>query len=487
MASDNTWVSKIKFQWINTSKSLIVLIVIFISTVFIGMPINFYDEGIALSGAWFVSNGLTPQIDFQTIYPPLLYYVNAFFMYLGSEIIHLRILSVCIIVITAYLLNQGKVNIYFLLSSAILFLGNFFSRHILWALLIVSIILFIERKQLKFKDTITGILIGILVFIRHDFAWYAWLAIIFTLLLNRSSLKRFLSINLSIFIVSIIAFVLLGYDGTKAFFEQSVRLPAIFFADYRNLPYPNILFLGLLSNLKDIYKFGIEIFLFWIYPLSLFAVVVTEIIKKKRSQSAAQILCFFLLFQSFVRSDIEHILPFLLVSIPVISSSSFDAYKKIRFTTVASLLVISFVFHAKNIFYNRENLFSYTNLSKERRKINTNYGYIGLSNHSSFVSNEVAYYYLLKLLPVSKYFELQPGIATKCSVQNEIINSIESRTDPVIIITRNHKSFEPNLSSQIGCNKLDLFLQTNFRADTDSSNIYSRLLQTNSMKYIPLR
>ena len=81
----------------------VVILVILISYLalsfshFLISKVDSLDESIPLTGAFLISRGFIPHIDFWSMYPPLNYYLISFaFSWLGPSVVSARILQECL-------------------------------------------------------------------------------------------------------------------------------------------------------------------------------------------------------------------------------------------------------------------------------------------------------------------------------------------------------------------------------------------------------
>lgn len=90
--------------------------------------------------------------------------------------------------------------------------------------------------------------------------------------------------------------------------------------------------------------------------------------------------------------------------------------------------------------------------------------YVGVGRHDKIFINAVAFYFFSERQPVTKWYELHPGIQTQARIQAEMISEMENNPPKMIILDeRWDKVEEPNLSkTSSGVNLLDDYLKNKY-------------------------
>jgi len=90
--------------------------------------------------------------------------------------------------------------------------------------------------------------------------------------------------------------------------------------------------------------------------------------------------------------------------------------------------------------------------------------YVGTSHHDKLFVNGVALYFIAERAPVTKWYELHPGVQTQQAIQKEMITEMQNPNFQWIVLdSRWEKMQEPNGSSiSSGVTLLDQFIATHF-------------------------
>ena len=90
--------------------------------------------------------------------------------------------------------------------------------------------------------------------------------------------------------------------------------------------------------------------------------------------------------------------------------------------------------------------------------------YVGTSYHDKLFVNGVALYFIAERAPVSKWYELHPGVQTQQAIQKEMITEMQNPNfEWIVLDSRWEKILEPNGSSiSSGVTLLDQFIATHF-------------------------
>ena len=438
--------------------------------------INIYDEGLVLVGGMRVLSGDMPYLDFWTIYSPGVYYFSALLQIFSQQIWLHKFIAIAISYIIAFQLN----NIYNLLTGkrnyavfiAAIILSGFGIKYLSPASLGMMVALFSVVHTLKyFKSSdekhilYSGLFIGLTAIIRHDFAAYLFIPLLLSLIfdMNRENLLRKIGKLLIGILPAILVYIILGaIVGYGNMIKQIIVFPLTEFSVTRALPFPLIWEAKAISDSVSNYVFNIWIALVFLLPPVL---AILNYVYYRRHAHASLFIYFGLLVllfynQALNRSDYVHLLPALLLSLPllfaIVYSMQTRFYKRIALLIVAIVLLLMPI--AKKLNYAKQNYMSnalvksnldrmsflrieqkqlaqYTYLSElNDRIIKGEPTFIGLKNMSSIEVNDVLSYYILGLKPVVKYHELHPGIADRKQYQSELLYTLFEKNKYVILL-----------------------------------------------------
>jgi hypothetical protein len=91
--------------------------------------------------------------------------------------------------------------------------------------------------------------------------------------------------------------------------------------------------------------------------------------------------------------------------------------------------------------------------------------FVGNMQHEQIFINNVMFYFLAERASATKYYDLEPGVATTAMIQNQIINDIVTHDTKYIVLWSGlvANATEPNQSQYpSGVKNLDNFIATNF-------------------------
>jgi hypothetical protein len=89
--------------------------------------------------------------------------------------------------------------------------------------------------------------------------------------------------------------------------------------------------------------------------------------------------------------------------------------------------------------------------------------YVGNTRHDDIFVSDVGFYFLAGRPSATRYGELHPGVANTLPVQLEMIQELESRQVPILVLMDIPKSNEPNASAQSsGVHDLDRYIRVNY-------------------------
>ncbi len=162
------------------------------------------DESIPLTGAFLISRGFIPHIDFWSMYPPLNYYLISFvFSWLGPSAISARILQECLYTLLviclyfgfkAFLLRGGLFNLNLALISSILMANAF--TYVWWnayAIAFLALWVYIFSLQKKSHETLflflSGFLTGLACLAKLNLGSYVAMAVLIGLAIETLQTK----------------------------------------------------------------------------------------------------------------------------------------------------------------------------------------------------------------------------------------------------------------------------------------------------------
>lgn len=438
--------------------------------------INIYDEGLVLVGGMRVLSGDMPYRDYWTIYSPGVYYFSAFIQIFSQQMWLHKFIAIAISYIVAFQLN----NIFTILTNkrnytvfvAAIILSGFGIKYLNPANLGLMVGLFSVVHTLKYFRSsderhilYSGLFIGLTAIIRHDFAAYLFIPLLMSLIfdMNKENLLRKIGKLLLGLVPAIIVYGILGaIVGYGAMIKQMIVFPLTEFSATRALPFPLIWEARAISNSVSNYAYNIWIALVFLLPPVL---AIVNYISYRRHTHAALFIYYGLLVllfynQGLNRSDYSHLLPSLLLSLPLLFALVYSLrlhfYKRMALLVVAVVLLLMPI--AKKLNYAKQNYMSSalvkSNLDRmsfihiEYKQLEL-YSYlaelnkviikgkptfIGLKNMSSIEVNDVLSYYVLGLKPHVKYHELHPGIADKKHYQAELLSSLFHENKYVILL-----------------------------------------------------
>ncbi len=462
-----------------------------------------------------VLSGDIPYQDFWTIYSPGVYYFSAIIQIISEQIWLHKFIAISINFVIALQLNRIfnilTIRRNYAVFIAAIILSGFGLQYLNPASLGLMVALFSVIQILKyFKSSkekyifYSGLLIGLTALVRHDFAVYLFIPVLLSLLfdMNRENLFRKIGKLLLGLLPAVFVYALLGaLVGYNNMIEQLIIFPLTEFSVTRALPFPLIWEAKAISDSVSNYVYNIWIALVFLIP-PVFAIL--NYVFYRRHTHATLYIFFGLLVllfynQALNRSDYSHLLPALLLSLPLLFAMIYSM--QIRFYKWVALLVVTIVLLlmpiAKKLNYAKQNYMSNSLVKANMDRMDfiyiepiqlAQYSYlaelnsiiiqgeptfIGLKNMSSIEVNDVLAYYILGLKPVVKYHELHPGIADKVSYQTELLYTLFEKNKYVILlnIESNRKVsgseyFKDNIESGyryiIKTQELDLLVNRNF-------------------------
>lgn len=438
--------------------------------------INIYDEGLVLVGGMRVLSGDLPYADFWTIYAPGTYYVSAFLQLFTSQIWFHKFIAIVISFLVALQLNNlykilTNKSHYYVFTTAVI-LSGFGLKFITPSgigLLFALVGLNYALKYFKTSDDSlilkAGLAISLTAVFRHDFAVYLFIPFLLSLLFdnNRENLLGKVSKLLLGLIPALAIYLILALSvGFENIIDQLIVFPLTKFSATRSLPFPLLWEARAISDSMSNYFYNSWIAVMFLVPPVL-AIANYFIFRKHKY---ASLFVFYglvvLLFynQALNRSDYAHLLPSLLLTIPllfsIVNSVNYQFYRRLALVLVAIFFLIMPIgkktnyakkyytgtdFKSTNIsklkfIYAEEGILNrYSYLSELDEKIvkgdNT---FIGIKDMSTIELNDVLAYFIMDYLPQTKYHELHPGIADRLYFQTEILLELATKNKYVILL-----------------------------------------------------
>lgn len=468
----------------------------------IGSPVGVLDEGIVLSGAQRVSNGEFPVADFWDIYPPGQYLViSGLFKLFGESILTERVYDIIVRSLLSLVVFWSILYIASSYWSALLgwfvvmvSLGSIeFSGYPVYPSLLFVVIsgyylsLYFDNNKL-YTVVVAGLCISISATFRHDIGGMMGIVSVSVLLYSHRKFGPFVCfVTGMIAVFGVMLWKWLSVADIETIVNQMVILPAALMPKYRWLPYPG------LDSIKSMP--------FYFYPLILILGMVVSITAFVRSSLHRRLRYGMLLFAAvgllymrlaIVRSDYVHFIPVLTIAaivgglmlsshvIQYVSSGNSRLgrlYSGLILMLVIAPVVLPFMRKCETFNDGYLSLLSHqewTSLSRvsedlksvvdyvERNSIDTDYLYVGVTDHDQFVGNETIIYFLSNRRYASKYHQLVPGVTSLPDTQHEIVCELDLNCPKFVILSRMFW-YEPNLSQvDTDVNIIDDYIRRNY-------------------------
>ncbi len=378
-------------------------------------PINKYDEGISVYGAMRVMNGDIPYRDFWTQYAPGQFYLLALvFKLFGTSIIIERVMSTVILwgmavlalLLAAQSMPRLPAVLVFILSviwvADFHFYASTYPSGVLSGLLSLLFLIYFLKSRRGFWLFLSGAMIGVTTFFRHDFGIYAFLAEFLILLFSSLYLRQttdqksgepsvvlrhtvmygrpiqnigtYLS-GVCLSLLPFLVFFLITVPPCELFFDL-FTFPVKIYPKVRWVPYPHFLpdLIGLFNGTATLSTcwytmIGAMPFVFplLIYVISIM-IFVRHVFQNKTHWEKAEswffplylLIGILFLMQASVRPDIAHLLPTLIPALLlfVIIMYSFASRRDTRVADFAllSILLIAGIFTFKPALINGVNV-----------------------------------------------------------------------------------------------------------------------------------
>lgn len=466
----------------------------------IDFGINIYDEGVAYVGASQFLNCEMPYSDFWTLYAPGQFFLNALSIKIvGYNLIYLRLFSLIIqlgIVAFSYLLVNKFYSKNSLLAgvSVAILLGGFdlWGRSILTSIFLSLVAIYCYKTGIDTNNKINFyyafIFLTLNIIFRHILGFATAMMFFVAFLILSKKLKLRIQ-DIVLFLIILVSPTVLIINFLEAdpqtIYKLLIYNPLNIFSDFRKLESPFFEF----GNFK---AFLVSIFMSFsfIIPKSVnFYLLILVFVKNRK----LDLLIFFPVLSAFIlaaniRSDLEHILPALIVSTIFLSLN--NNYKYVRYISILILLALplknkisetyTYFNDSRVLKYKYGELYLQTDFAEEYQNIIDYLDKSGKKFYSCgaendrIVMNDVLIYYLLDKISNNYYFELHPGITTEKVAQEKIVEELKNID---VILALKNKYIEPNKSS-IGSKVfiLDNYIKNNYQIVLKTNNylIYER-------------
>lgn len=496
-----------------TYRPFVTWIVLFVGSIMynfylLKFPVNFYDEGIILTGADRVLKGHLPYLDFWSMYPPGQYFTLALlFKLFGTSILTERVYDIVIRsmispFVYVFIKKLGLSNAIAIAgwSIALIYLGTFgFPAYPIYpAILLIFFGVYFVVHYMETNQSQHLIYAGIFTtagaLFRHDLAGMAAMSVLLTLIVRHVAGRETcfhpsMSFIFGILLTGLpVSIYLASVIGMPLVVDQLLLTPAEIMPKYRWLPYPTSLSFNSIQ--------------FYVYPFTLFAGFFASLffIFRLRSQSRLSYGMFLLslvgilfLNQARIRSDSIHLLPAVLLSAMIGPILFYVLYKSLTQNIITQLgsvcgyllLAMIIVPLAKPIYHKLHSIDSgYFTFSKNSYRLgcaevstdlqdlvlflkkSTNEDdaiYVGVENHDRFIANDVIIYFLTDRPYATKYHELHPGVTNTLAIQNDIIQDIENASVSTMVLAPRYWN-EPNatrVDANIDC--LDNYIREKYK------------------------
>jgi hypothetical protein len=324
-------------------------------------------------------------------------------------------------------------------------------------------------KYLKFgekSDLIkSGLLIGLTAIFRHDYAIYLIVPIVLSVLFDIEKKEKVRSLLLVLWCVlpAVVIYLILGaFAGFGNMIDQLIVFPLTKFSNVRSLPFPLVWEAKYISDSVSNYFYNVWIAVMFLVPPVV--AIVNYVFYRKHKLAPLYIYygLLVLLFynQALNRSDYSHLLPSLLLSMPLLFS--FVNAVQVSFNRRTALVILSVLLFlvplAKKANYTKKYYINKALVKTDLPNLNHVYivgatdelyhyvqdlkknilkdkpTFIGLQDMSSIEVNDVMMYYVLGIMPHTKYHELHPGIADTRLYQKEILKELADRNKYALLL-----------------------------------------------------
>ena len=492
------------------------------------LGMNVYDEGLALLGAQNVLEGQIPYRDFFAVYPPGSFYFDAvLFQVFGTSILIVRIADsivtllavICTFLITKHITAQKYAAVSSILAiGALIWGGSLLSPPVLFGL-VACIYLFHLRTYDRTRDVLVlGLITAFSLLFRVDFGLYLFIALSTILILCNYSeamlvsrpkerlykVVKVWSIYVSgvLIIAAPVLILILRVVPLQDLIYQFIVFPRSIYPAFRSLPPPSP-FSGS-GTLRASFYFPIFVYVATALWLG------AQAIRHKAKLNEQSKPLFLLLFGALVfiygsvRTSVGHLVPTLIIAVILFSWLVFSFIEKMRPTVkrktihalvpavnltylftimLVSLFLLSSALPALNpaqrglVAFDMNRAHGIYISADEARNLTEAVAYIqahvpknqtifvGNTQHEQIFVNNVMFYFLAERASATKYYDLEPGVATTAAIQNQIINDIAEHGTKYVVLWSGAAATakEPNQSQyKSGVKNLDDYIKTNF-------------------------
>lgn len=493
------------------------------------LGINVYDEGLAFLGAQNVIEGQIPYRDFFAVYPPGgLYFDAALFRVFGSSIFIARIadsvIAFLVVVCTFFITKHITAQKYAVVSSILAIIALIWGGGgVGWAAvlfgLVACIYLFHLHSYNGTRDMlILGLITAFSLLFRDDIGVYLLIALsVILILCNYSGATAFSSphgrrykivkawgIYVSgVLIIAVpVLILILRAVPLQDLIYQFIVFPRSIYPAFRSVPPPSP-FSGS-GTLRTFFYFPICVYLATFLWLSV------QVIRRKTKLNERPKPLFLLLFGALlliygsIRSGVGSSAPTLIIAVILFSWLVFSFIEEMRsvvkrrtiqavspainltylFTiTLAVLFLFSSTLpmlnpaqhglvaldinRARGIYVSADEALNLTDATAfiQAHVPKNQTIFVGNTQHEQITINNVMFYFLVERASATKYFDLEPGVATTAAVQNQIINDITTHNTTYIVLWSGEGATlkDPNQSQYPSeVKNLDNFIKTNF-------------------------
>ena len=482
-------------------------------------PLGYFDEGLLVSHAYFMSRGLVPHADFYANYPPgASALVAAAWILFGTGVWPVRCLGLGVRILTAVLAGRlaGRLSrrTFSLLAcgSVMAWLSPLPLSPFAWVLglclaLIFSLLLLraVEVRGVP-SFLVAGMALGAVGAARHDL--FAFLVVGLIVLSRavrfRPTFRLVATLAAGTVLPLLTAFgpvVLRGGFGealTDLIFDQVGVLA------HRHLPLPVLLAPVAMPGLS----FDVPAFLAGTVSAGAAAALVAPIASTawflvcgRPAVAIASLLSFAVVPEMLGRPDRVHVLSCSAPAIVLLIGFAERSLARSGVHRTAACLLMALVSlpyalggHRDDPPPQRIRIASFGPLDERnpkqreawiasnRRKLlgwlrqNTGYDerlFVGEASHASVYANEASLYFLAERLPATRYAQFDPAIITREKTQARIIAELESRRTRVVVL-----SSRTSPDDSAGSTRLDTYLAQAFRPVATFGPFVVRLRET---------
>lgn len=465
------------------------------------LGVNFYDEGIIVTGGMRVLHGDIPHRDFASLYPYGSYYVSATIQFIfGSGLLSFRFFAACIfagLCSLSYLfsIRMGLSSFYGTLSSLTICLwcggASVSVRAVFIALFCTLLSLYVLTGNHKHKKLISLALLLFASTIRWDIALYGSIAwSVFVATDNRFQWKKFVlcffAICFATFIFPLLTvWAIGGATTTIKAIEQTIVFPVMEFPSVRGLSFPLFYPRWNGESRADVMLASLAL---WAMLIYIATSIVQFFINKSTFDSPRQrlmltlvVLMAGLMNQARVRSDFEHCIPALFPFIILMFYSVSNQHIQKKYIIVMTVLLLclpgalkgkqwiqSFSYAPFTAKWGRgiysENSANYDSLvtSIQNMTFPEDHIFICPEQGETNQSSDLLLYYAAGRLPASYFYEFHPGITDRSDIQQHIINDCIDNNCRLIVrqqLSSNQSAKENN--AQIS-DTLDTFIAKHY-------------------------